>query len=298
MKKNKLVLISGAVLLLGVLGVLIAACNKDPYMPMGQATYIGQEDNKYGGNNDEQSLLGSIRAMTYNIHACIPPSKPDTVDIGGIVAAIRQGNPDIVFLQEVDKGTNRNGFTHDQAAVLGDSLKMNVAYFSARAYLRGHYGIAILSKYPLYTVRKYELTRENESTEQRVMGTAYVDLPGKDSIMAVVTHLQHNSATNRLQQVNDIVNILGPKNDKIVLGADFNEVESAGTQFYPVFDRNFTRSCAGAGCPLTFPATVPSSTIDFIAYKPVSAFSVQSLNTIPSQASDHLPVLSELRFNR
>lgn len=297
MVQNKLTAV-GIVSFLSLLGLLIIGCNKDPYMPEGPATYMGQADNKYGLDNDGQAALQSLRVMTYNIHGCVPPSKPDTVDIGGIIAAIKSGNPDIVFMQEVDKGTNRNGFTHDQAKVIADELKMNFIFFSAREYLRGFYGVAMLSKYPLLTARKYLLTRENESTEQRVMGTAYVDLPGKDSVLGAVTHLQHNSATNRIQQINDIVGILGSKTDRIILGGDFNELESANTQFFSILDATFTRDCKGPNCIKTFPASNPTSTIDYVVFRPAAAFSVTGHNTLQSQASDHLPVINELKFNR
>lgn len=295
---NKLTLISGMVLLLGWLAALVVGCNKDPYMPPGPATYYGQGDGRYGGNNDDQPLLSSIRIMTYNIHACAPPSKPDTADVAAVANAIKLGNPDIVFMQEVDKGTNRNGYTGDQAKVIADSLKMNVIYYSAREYLRGFYGVAILSKYPLYTVRKYLLTRENESTEQRVFGTAYVDLPGRDSVLAAVTHLQHNSATNRLQQVRDIAGVLNLSTEKVVFGADLNEQESA-TGFFNVFDDMLVRTCKGGSCPRTFSAQNPNSVIDFLAYRPANAFSVMSHNVINEYyASDHLPVIAELKINR
>ncbi|MFV0605903.1 MAG: endonuclease/exonuclease/phosphatase family protein [Niabella sp.] len=274
-------------------------CNRDPYLPTGPATYIELGgDGRFGGDNDGQSLLNTIRVMTYNIHACEPPSKPDTTDIGAIAQAIRNGNPDIVFLQEVDKGTNRNGYTGDQAKEIADLLNMNYYFYAARNYLRGFYGVAILSKYPISDIKRNNLTKENDATEQRVLGTAMVDFPGIDSAIIAVTHLQHNSATNRLQQVRDIVNILGNKSDRIIIGGDFNEQESA-TDFFNIFDGTFTRTCVGSNCAKTFSAQNPTSVIDYLAYRPASAFSVNSHSIVSEfYASDHLPVVAELKFNR
>ncbi len=298
MRTNRWTISGGILLLLSTLLILVMGCNKDPYMPDGEATYYGQGDGRFGGNNEEQPLLGSIKIMTYNIHAGSPPAYPDSVDMPAIAKAIATANPDVVFLQEVDRGTNRNGYTGDQAKVLADSLKMNFIYYSAREYLRGFYGVAILSKYPLYTVRKYLLKLENESTEQRVLGTAYIDLPGRDSVMAAVTHLQHNSATNRLQQANDIAGILALSDAKVVFGADLNEQESA-TGFFNVFDQMLTRTCIGGNCPRTFNAQNPTSVIDYLAYRPATAFSVITHSVVAEHyASDHLPVIAELKFHR
>ncbi|GAB3412329.1 endonuclease/exonuclease/phosphatase family protein [Niabella aquatica] len=298
MKFNNLKIITVVTFFISTMILMFLSCNKKPYMPPGPATYIGADDGRYGANNDGQPLLSSLKVMTYNIHACVPPSNPGIADVAAVARAIKTANPDIVFLQEVDKNTGRNGYSGDQAKVIADSLKMNFTYYSAREYLKGFYGIAVLSRYPLSEVRKFLLTKESDATEQRVMGTAYVDLPGKDSVMIAVTHLQHNSATNRLQQVKDIVANLGSRGDRIVLGGDFNELES-NTEFFGIFDGAFTRTCKGSSCALTFPAQNPSSVIDFLAYRPASAFSVISHQTVSdTYASDHLPVIAELKINR
>lgn len=281
-----------------IVALFLVACNKEPYMPNNPATYIGFSNAKYGADNDDQPLLSSLKVMTYNIHYGEPVNNVDTTNLGAIVQAIRKGNADVIVLQEVDNGTNRNGYTGNQAEVLADSLKMNFFFYSARQYLRGLYGIAILSKYPLKNIRKYDLTRENDATEQRVLGTALVDLPGIDSVTIAVTHLQHNSATNRLQQVNDIVNHLSKVNGRLIIGGDFNELENA-TNFFSIFDGTFTRTCVGGNCAKTFPAQNPTATIDYLAFKPANAFTVKNHATIFTQnASDHLPVVAELIINR
>ena len=278
----------------------MSGCNKEPYMPDGPATRIefGSGDRTYNNNNDDQNRLATIRVMTYNIHHAEPPKNPGAVDMDTIAETIRKGNPDIVFLQEVDKNTGRAGYSGDQAKALGEALNMNAVFYSARPHLRGHYGVAILSKYPLEKVQKHMLTVENEQTEQRVLGTAIVDLPGIDSIMVAATHLQHNSATNRVQQVQDIARILGTQQIPTIIGGDLNEFEST-TEFFSIFDATFKRTCAGANCPFTFSAQRPASVIDYLAFRPVQAFNILSHDVIhENYASDHLPVLAELQFNR
>lgn len=286
-------------LMLALCAVMIS-CNKDPYIPNTEPVYVelGNGDATYGGGNDQQQQLSVIRYMTYNIHAAAPPAQPGTTDLAAIADVIKQANPDIVFLQEVDKNTGRNGYSGDQAAELAGLTEMNFSFYSAIPYQRGFYGVAILSKYPLKGIRKYPLPKELPEHEQRVLGIAQVDLPGIDSITVAVTHLQHNSATSRVEQINEVARILGGIQQPLLLGGDMNEKPDV-TAFISVFDGAFTRTCAGVNCSNTFPAQNPTSIIDYLAYRPAQAFGVNAHQVIGEHsASDHLPVLSELKFNR
>lgn len=268
-------------------------------MPNGPAVPIELSNNSatYGANNDAQPLLGTIRYMTYNIHAANPPSQPDSTDIKAIADVIIAANPDIVFLQEVDKNTGRNKYTGDQAAAIAELAKMNYSFFSSISYLRGLYGVAILSKYPLKSIRKYYLPKEQADHEQRVLGLAVVDLPGVDSLVAAVTHLQHNSSTSRVAQMNEINSLVANIKERVLIGGDMN-ANPAATDFINAFDAGFTRTCTG-NCPNTYSAQNPNSLIDYLAFRPANAFTVNSHNVInESYASDHLPVISELKINR
>lgn len=276
------------------------ACNKDPYLPNKPPTYVELVNNvdDYGGNNEDQALLGKIKIMSYNIHAAVPPFTPGTVNMDAIAAVIKAEQPDIVLLQEVDKNTGRNGYSKDQSAELGAMTQMNVAFFSATNVGQGFYGVAILSKFPLSNIRKQLLPKGAAGEEQRVVGFAQVDLPGKDSLVAMVTHLQHNSADSRLLQVKELVNIASAIKQPLLMGGDLNEQPSAAP-FFSVFDNSFTRTCSTGNCPNTFPANNATSIIDYLAYRPSNAFSVQSHKVVMETfASDHLPLVSELTINR
>ncbi|MBL7769493.1 MAG: endonuclease/exonuclease/phosphatase family protein [Flavipsychrobacter sp.] len=277
-----------------------AACNKDPYMPNNPPTYVELVNNvaDYGANNDEQPILNRIKLMSYNIHAAVPPSTPGTVNMDAIAAVIKNEQPDIVLLQEVDKNTGRNGYNKDQAAELGKMTAMNVAFFSATNVGQGFYGVAILSKYPLSNIRKQLLPKGNPSEEQRVVGFAQVDLPGKDSLVAMVTHLQHNSGESRLLQVKELATVAVGIKLPLVMGGDLNEQPTASS-FFSVFDNTFTRTCVTGVCPNTFPANNATSIIDYLAYRPAGKFTVSSHKVVmETVASDHLPLVSELTINR
>ena len=69
-----------------------------------------------------------LRVLCYNIHHANPPSQPDSIDIGAIATVIRNQQPDLVALQELDVYTTRSGKTLHQAEELGRLTGMN-AFF-------------------------------------------------------------------------------------------------------------------------------------------------------------------------
>lgn len=281
-----------------LLSLFVYACNRNEVSSNDPDPDPGNGKGEEVDPNDNIPPLKTLKIMTYNIHSCNPPSKPGEADVDAIAKVIKEANADIVFLQEVDKNTGRNGNYDDQAVKVAGIAGMEAQFFSARSQGKGFYGNAILSKYKMEEVKAYQLPREG-SLEQRVLGTAVIRLPGKERIVAAVTHLQHNSATNRIEQIKEVISLLKDEKRPIVLGADFNEKTSA-TDFFLLFDNAFTRTCTDdATCPYTFPATNPSSMIDFLAYKPSTAFQAGSHYTIKeTYASDHLPVVSILTFKR
>lgn len=280
-----------------LLSLFVFACNGNE-TPVDDPDPGNENEEEVDDPDDHTPPLKTLKVMTYNIHSCNPPSKPGEADVDAVARVIKEANPDIVFLQEVDKNTGRNGNYDDQAAKIAEVVGMEAQFFSARSQGKGFYGVAILSKYKMEEVKSHLLPKE-ETHEQRVLGTAIINLPGKEEIMAAVTHLQHNSAASRLEQIKEVIQVLKDEELPVVLGGDFNELTSA-TDFFNLFDNAFTRTCIDdATCPYTFPANNPSSMIDFLAYKPSTAFEIGSHHTINDKyASDHLPVVAVLTFKR
>lgn len=278
--------------------IALQACNDEaPSIPDHAQDLTNKEENTYGLDNDSQDKLESLKVMTYNIHACNPPSQPGIADLDAIANAINEADPDIVLLQEVDKNTGRNGFTGNQSKELGKLTQMNYRFFSAILYMKGYYGVAVLSKYPLKDSQKYMLPKQS-GTEQRVLGTAIVDLPGLDSVMVACTHLEAKNSSNRIEQVRELVQQLGTTQVPVILGGDLNERPDTDA-FFSIFDQTFTRTCSGTDCPATFSTNDPKITIDYLAYRPQAAFEVSNHQIVQENyASDHFPVMATFKFNR
>ena len=237
----------------------------------------------------------SLKVMTYNIRHASPPST-DEIDLDAIAQVINNQSPDLVAVQEVDVNTKRSGKI-DQAQLLAKKTGMNYFFAKAIDYQGGDYGVLILSKYPIQSSKKHQLpTLAETKGEPRVLATSVVKLPNNKTVLFACTHLdaQKNNTNRHLQMaaINDIL-----KNEKIpvVIGGDFNDVPSSVT--ISKLDSEFTRTCTKL-CGFTIPATLPTKTIDYLAFKPKNEFVVEKHTVLFGKteryASDHLPVLAVL----
>src|SRR5690606_28018267 len=103
----------------------------------------------------------------YNIHHANPPSKPALIDIDAIARAIKDQDPDLVALQEVDVNTQRSG-KFNQAEEIARRLGMSFFFAKAIDHGGGDYGVAILSKFPMSETAIHSLpTEPNTKGEPR-----------------------------------------------------------------------------------------------------------------------------------
>ncbi len=241
-----------------------------------------------------QAPVTELRVMSYNIHHANPPSRAGVIDLDAVARVIRDQNPDLVALQEVDVNTSRSG-NMNQASALAEKLGMNFFFARAIDFGGGEYGVAILSKYPLSDTSVLPLPEEAApEAEDRVLATAKVTLPGGNTIRFGSTHLDVEDASNRLQQVQAINSVAANERLPFILAGDFNDQPES--EAIAALDNVFTRTCQ-AECEPTIPVDVPTHAIDFIAFTKSFGLEVKSQRVVPERyASDHLPVVAVLRF--
>lgn len=237
----------------------------------------------------------TIKVMSYNVHHCNPPAKPEVIDLNAIAAVINAAKPDLVGLQEIDVNTVRSGKEMNQAKEL--AIKTNMHYYFAKAidYQGGGYGIAILSKYEISEAKVYPLSSDPATNaEPRVLVTAKVLLPSGKVIRFANTHLDATSnPTNRNMQIKEINAIALKENIPFVITGDFNAVP--GTEVILAMDEVFTRTCFS--CKATIPADKPRKCIDFIGFTKKQPLTIQAHEVISApEPSDHLPVVAVLGF--
>lgn len=230
-----------------------------------------------------------LRVMTFNIHM-------GREGLSNVARVIRDADPDVVGLQEVDRFTTRlGGKGTDQIADLAAQTGMPFfAFFKASDAYGGDFGLAILSKHPLEELSQLGLPTENN--ERRAVGRALVKAPAGD-VMVYVTHLTNLPIRSRLRghQARHILSWMATDSRPRVLMGDFNDsadstpVRLMKTQLTEVFSK------AGRGPAETFPfAVLPDLRLDYVFSSsellPVNAHVVQEL------ASDHYPVVADFEL--
>ncbi|SFN79156.1 endonuclease/exonuclease/phosphatase family protein [Salegentibacter flavus] len=241
--------------------------------------------------SDTIRLLEEIKVMSYNIHHANPPSQPDSIDIDAIVRVIKDQDADLVALQEVDSGMERSG-EGNQAALIAEKLNMYFYFSKALNYNGGEYGNAILSKFPIEEGSTYQLPNEPEAnTEDRVMSTGKIRLPGGNEIIFGSTHLDYKeNSPSRIRQIKRVLEILKEMDQPVILAGDFNDVP--GSETIDLLASAFQLTCSN--CPPTIPVIEPVKAIDFIAYNhPQQKFRTKAHKVIDEKyASDHRPVFA------
>jgi endonuclease/exonuclease/phosphatase family metal-dependent hydrolase len=234
----------------------------------------------------------SIRVMTYNIHVGVGMDKK--LDLQRIADVINKERPDLVGLQEVDRGVERTQ-RKDEIVELAAMTKMQYAFAHNLDYQGGHYGVAILSRFPIRSIdhRMYQNKRE---TERRGMIRIEVKIDGKP-IHFVTTHLDYQFADGRLFEAEQMLNYLRDVKGPLIVVGDFND-EPTGTTYKLMlnqFDDAWVSSRQTA-TGLSYPADKPSKRIDYVFLRKSDGLKAKKSWIVETLASDHTPVVTELEL--
>jgi endonuclease/exonuclease/phosphatase family metal-dependent hydrolase len=245
------------------------------------------------------SATPTLRVMTYNIQA-------GGGDLNRIAEVIRASRADLVALQEVDVHWHaRSGFA-DQTATLAERLGMQVRFApiyrlpgNEPAAATREYGVAVLSRYPVVAFTNHEVTRLSTQVE----GAAPALMPGFLEVGIVVqgrhvrvfnTHLDYRGDPGiRRQQVIESVAIIGADDTPVLLFGDLN-ASPAAPELRGLLVRLSDAWPDTAGAGFTYPASNPVRRIDYVLIS--RHFRVVSAHVPDAMASDHRPVIVDLRF--
>ncbi|MCA1632298.1 MAG: endonuclease/exonuclease/phosphatase family protein [Acidobacteria bacterium] len=236
-----------------------------------------------------------LRVMTYNVHVGLGMDKK--LDLARIAEVIRRERPDLVALQEVDRGVERTGRV-DQIRELARLTKMEFAFAHNLNFQGGQYGVAVLSRLPILSIdhRRYAHLRE---AERRGFLRVEVELKGQ-RINFVTTHLDYQHADNRLYEAGQLLAALRARQEApLIVAGDFND-EPSGTTYQLMLKHFNDVWPAGGGAAeggLTYPADKPRKRIDYI-FHGGSGILVKSARVVQTLASDHLPLVAELEIER
>ena len=230
--------------------------------------------------------------MTYNIHVGVGMDKK--LDLQRIADVIKAERPDLVGLQEVDRGVKRTE-GKDEIAELSKLTSMHYAFAHNLDYQGGQYGVAILSRFPIQQVdhRKYENRRE---AERRGMIRAEIQIAGRQ-INFVTSHLDYQYRDGRLFETEQMLNFLEGVSGALIVVGDFNDEPSGEayelmlTKFYDAW-----LMARGRGPGFSYPADKPSKRIDYVFTRKSDHIHAKRAWLISTLASDHLPLVADLEL--
>ena len=230
-----------------------------------------------------------IRILTFNIYHGATMNGGYNLDL--IANVIKSADPDFVLLQEVDYKTNRSK-KMDITTVLGYKTKMLPLFARAMYYDGGEYGEAVLSKYSFIKTRNV-LLPNTEGHEPRAAVEITVEIKPGDTVSVIGTHLDHTGDnTNRIMQVNKIIESFSRNKYPTILAGDFNA--QPGSVTIEKVKQYWNPSFGEIPAP-TFPSDNPRKKIDYVFYSPKNKWKVFKTKVIrDSVASDHCAYLVEL----
>ncbi|MFY9253055.1 MAG: endonuclease/exonuclease/phosphatase family protein [Fuerstiella sp.] len=237
-----------------------------------------------------------LRMLSYNIHhAEGVDRKLDVERIAGVILSVK---PDIVALQEVDQKVKRTN-SIDQPAELARLTEMNVVFGANIELQGGHYGNAVLSRFPI-TRHKNHLLPNIDDGEQRGVIEAEIALPKSNrSLLLLATHLDYRAdERERLASAKFINKLIAdhPQHPALLAG-DLNATPDSET--LQLFHTKWTR--VNEQPMATVPVNQPTKQIDFILHRPANRWKVVEVKVLDEAvASDHRAIFAvwELQADR
>ena len=243
----------------------------------------------------------TLRVMTYNIFAGNDLERRSNLErIGAVVDSL---DVDVVFLQEVDRGTTRSGPV-DQPAVLAGHTKMELVYGPSMDFGGGEFGNAILTRHRVLSSRVVPLqdsTRADSAaraTEPRSLLHVVIDAGGRN-IHLLNTHLDHRAqSTARTEQLFALLAYVAdavPRDARIIFGGDFNmRPDAPAARALTLFFDDAWSRC-GSGDGYTFRSDAPDRRIDYIM---LARLECQRAWVPDTRLSDHRPVVVDVLISR
>jgi endonuclease/exonuclease/phosphatase family metal-dependent hydrolase len=239
-----------------------------------------------------------LRLMTYNIHKGIG-GVDRRYRLQRVIDTVEHYRPDVVFLQEVDDGVPRSRLDR-QVDTIGEALGIHHRTFQANVKLtQGHYGNAILSRFPMRHVWDIDLTIPLKKRRRALVAKAHLHIDGHERVVVLSNvHLglagfERAIQLKRLLASDPLRNVR--RDTPALIGGDFNDVwGSLGKRF--LLPHGFA---SASGKTRTFPAFRPVRSLDAIYYRGGLALesSFVGHTAIARQASDHLPLIADFKID-
>ncbi len=286
MKKIKIILFG---LLFLQAGMLLQGCRKS-YSPGDWNLLPEKEPEKPQEPDDTPTKSFKVMSLNMNVGSTV-------ANFDAMVDLIKEYDPDLLFLRQVDSATTRAGKV-DRPGAIAKALKMD-AYFKKNIdYQTGGFGNAVLSKFPIKEKYSQLLSREEGNTaELRSMAMIKVEVQAGHELYFAGTELDPSVAANRALQVVDLLNITEKLTQPVILVGNLNEQESANGPVLSYLKGSFTFACLGTGCPYNAPKDNPTGVFDYITFKtPEEKLQLSKYGTFSKSSNNFLPMTAEFKL--
>jgi endonuclease/exonuclease/phosphatase family metal-dependent hydrolase len=223
-----------------------------------------------------------LKVMSYNLRY------GELASLEELATFIKEQNPDVVALQEVDCRTyrERTPLQHgkDFVTELGFRTGLLTAYGKTIPYANGYYGIGILSKYPLASVERIYLPKTENGKEQRAVLVADVEYREGRYFTFACTHLDYTNTEERQVQVKKLNDVLLPKPYPVIVAGDFNA--NPGSKEISEGMNGWKQVCSPSS---TVPSEIPRK-IDYIFCYPQNRWDGIDATVYKIGLSDHFPI--------
>lgn len=241
---------------------------------------------------EEEAKKYTIRVMAYNIfHG---QTTLGTIDMDMFGQIIKDENPDLVSLQEVDKGVTRSGGI-DETAELSARTGLTGYFAKARNFQGGDYGVAILSKLPVEEFRN--VLAYKTGTYGTTYAYAKIKLDDDTYIWFNSSHFSTDLA-ERIVHVQESVNYYKTvlKSEPLIISGDLN-AQLPDTEMQ-LLQEDFAESDVTLANTFSTRSGMRSK-IDFIMYPKTGNWKVLSFKRIcRPDASDHCAIFAELEYTK
>lgn len=239
----------------------------------------------------------AFRIASYNIHKGIGGVdrryRPER-----IIETLNRYNPDIVLMQEVDDLVPRSR-QDKQVELFAEALEMNYYAYQRNVSLkRGHYGNAILSRFPLVDVQDINLTIPLKKRRRCLLAHCHLKYDGHQRTLLIANLHLGLAAFERRMQLRKILehHVIQHthRHTPMIVGGDYNDVwQNLGKQI--MVPAGFQASGKAIS---TFPAAFPARALDHLFFKGDLKLhhAFASRSKIASQASDHLPLIVDFEL--
>lgn len=224
--------------------------------------------------HDDVQMARHVTVATFNAHHCA--GTDDVVDLERTAGALSATEAEIIGIQELDQGLERSS-REDQPALLAERMQLEVAFFPTIERAEGRYGLALATREP--SNARFEPLPRRGQEEPR--GAIVAEVQG---LWVVVTHLARDRFS-RATQTRSVARLARKLRGPLVLLGDLNQGPRA---LGPLEE-------AGLASDGTRHRTMPQARRRHVDHVLAGRGArVTRSWTIPTDASDHVPLVAEV----